>query len=101
MDCYRGSLPVLKALCDDTRLCILRLLSAGEKSGCEIHRAFCCTQPTISYHMKLLVDSGLVLCRREGCSAVYTLNMELWPCVEQLLKTVTAAPEKQQEEDNE
>jgi ArsR family transcriptional regulator len=101
MDCYKASLPVLKALCDDTRLCILRLLSAGDKNGCEIHRAFCCTQPTISYHMKLLVDSGLVLSHREGCTAIYTLNRELWPCVEQMLATVSAHPKKQQEESNE
>lgn len=96
MDHYRPSLPVLKALCDDTRLCILRLLSTGEKNGCEIHRAFCCTQPTISYHMKLLVDSGLVHSRREGCAVLYSLNTALWPSVQQLLDTLS-----KQEETNE
>lgn len=98
MDCYRASLPALKALCDDTRLCILRLLSTGEKNGCEIHRAFCCTQPTISYHMKLLVDSGLVHSRREGCAVLYSLNTELWPSVQQLLETLCCM---QQEETHE
>jgi hypothetical protein len=51
--------------------------------------------------MKLLVDSGLVLSHREGCTAIYTLNRELWPCVEQMLATVSAHPKKQQEESNE
>ncbi len=101
MNTYNASLPVLKALCDDTRLCILRLLSTSEKNGCEIHRAFCCSQPTISYHMKLLVDSGLVLCRREGCAAIYTLNMELWPSVEQLLTTICSQTQPEQEEQHE
>lgn len=88
MNCYKPSMPVLKALHDETRLCILRLLTEGEKNGCEIHRAFCCTQPTISYHMKLLVDSGLVCARKEGCATMYSLNQSLWPSVQQLLECV-------------
>ncbi len=98
MDCYRAALPVLKALCDDTRLCILRLLSTGEKNGCEINRAFCCTQPTISYHMKVLVDSGLVQSHRDGCAVLYSLNTSLWPSIEQLLELLCKA---QQEENHE
>ncbi|MBE5814090.1 MAG: winged helix-turn-helix transcriptional regulator [Clostridiales bacterium] len=101
MNSYNATLPVLKALCDETRLCILRLLSGGEKNGCEIHRAFCCTQPTISYHMKLLVDSGLVLCRREGCAAQYSLNTELWPSVEQLLDVLCTRTEATKEDQHE
>ncbi len=85
MNSYEASIPVLKALCDDTRLNILRLLTDGEKNGCEIHRAFLCTQPTISYHMKLLVDSGLVCSHKEGCATMYSLNASLWPSVQQLL----------------
>ncbi|MBR2924546.1 MAG: winged helix-turn-helix transcriptional regulator [Clostridia bacterium] len=100
MNCYTASLPVLKALCDETRLCILRLLSSGEKNGCEIHRAFCCTQPTISYHMKLLVDAGLVLSRREGCATMYSLNQQLWPSVQQLLE-VLCSQRTEKEEDHE
>lgn len=85
MDCIQSSIPVLKVLCDETRLRIIRMLSQQEMNGCEINRAFDCTQPTISYHMKLLVDSGLVHCRREGCCSVYSVNEDIWPGVEALL----------------
>ncbi len=100
MNGYKASLPILKALCDDTRLCILRLLAEGDRNGCEIHRAFCCTQPTISYHMKVLVDSGLVLSHKEGCAVVYSLNPALWPSVRQLLDTL-CTPMTMQEEPHE
>ena len=66
MNCFQASIPIMKALCDETRLQILSMLSEREMNGCEIHRAFDCTQPTISYHMKALVDVGLVHARREG-----------------------------------
>ena len=59
MNCFQASIPIMKALCDETRLQILSMLSEREMNGCEIHRAFDCTQPTISYHMKALVDVGL------------------------------------------
>ena len=90
MNGYKASIPVLKALCDETRLCILRLLSEGPHNGCEIHRAFCCTQPTISYHMKLLVDSGLVHSHKEGCAVIYSLNQTIWPSVQQCLDQLCA-----------
>lgn len=66
MNCFQASIPILKALCDETRLQILSMLSEREMNGCEIHRAFDCTQPTISYHMKALVDVGLVHARPGG-----------------------------------
>ena len=83
MNCFQASIPIMKALCDETRLQILSMLSEREMNGCEIHRAFDCTQPTISYHMKALV--------REGCATVYTINQEIWPGVEALLHAICRA----------
>lgn len=91
MDCFKASMPILKALCDETRLSILSMLSKAEMNGCEINRAFCCTQPTISYHMKLLVDTGLVLARKEGCQVWYAVNCDIWPSVQALLHALCAA----------
>ena len=76
MNCLKPSIPILKVLCDETRLQILMMLSQSSMNGCEIHRAFQCTQPTISYHMKLLVDASLVHVHKDGCSAVYTINSD-------------------------
>ena len=95
MDCFKSSIPILKVLCDETRLGILSMLSHKDLNGCEIHRAFACTQPTISYHMKLLVDAQLVHSRKEGCAVIYSINQEIWPQVNGLLNVLcTAAQQK-------
>ncbi len=88
MNCFKSSIPILKALCDETRLQILTMLSQREMNACEINKAFVCTQPTISYHMRLLVDTELVLSRKEGCQVIYSVNSEIWPSVQALLSTL-------------
>ncbi len=85
MNCYQNSIPLLKVLCDETRLKILTILGTEEMSACCIQKEFCCSQPTISYHMKLLVDVGLVLSRKEGCQVLYRVAPDIWPSVEALL----------------
>ena len=64
----------LKALSDTTRLDIINLLSSGPLCACDIHESFKITQPTLSYHMKLLTDSGLVSSERTGKWTHYSLN---------------------------
>ena len=91
MNCFQASIPIMKALCDETRLQILSMLSEREMNGCEIHRAFDCTQPPISDHMQALVDVGLVHARREGCATVSTINRKIWPGVVALLHAICRA----------
>ena len=91
MDCFKASIPILKVLCDETRLHILSMLSHADLNACEINRAFACKQPTISYHMRLLVDTELVLARREGCQVIYSINARIWPSVHALLSTLCEA----------
>ena len=57
---------ICKALSDSNRLEIVQMLSDGEKCGCKLLERFEITQPTLSYHMKTLVESGLVNDRKEG-----------------------------------
>lgn len=99
MNCLKASIPILKVLCDETRLSILSMLSQKEMNGCEINRAFACTQPTISYHMKVLVDAGLVHARKEGCAMIYSVNQEIWPSVRALLDALCAARRKGEDHD--
>ena len=68
--------PAFKALSDETRLKIIDMLSCGEMCACEILEAFSISQSTLSYHMKTLVDSGLVNGVRDGAWMRYTLNKE-------------------------
>lgn len=71
-----GYIPVLKALSDETRLKIAGLLSCGEMCACKILQEFNITQPTLSYHMKVLTDCGLVKGVQSGAWMRYSLNQE-------------------------
>lgn len=66
----------LKVLGDANRLKILNLLSCGELCACEIIEYFDFTQPTLSHHMKVLIDCGLVTARKEGLWNYYSLCPE-------------------------
>lgn len=53
------------------------MLSDGEKCGCKILDKFNITQPTLSHHMKILVDCGIVNDRKEGKWYYYSLNKKV------------------------
>lgn len=67
---------ICKALGDSNRLEIVQMLSDGEKCGCRLLEKFEITQPTLSHHMKILVECGLVNDRKEGKWHHYSLNCE-------------------------
>jgi ArsR family transcriptional regulator len=71
---YEGSAKVLKVLSDQNRLKIIDILSCGERCACDILEFFEFTQPTLSHHMKLLMDAELVNMRKEGLWSYYSLN---------------------------
>lgn len=51
---------VFKALCDETRVSIIQFLQSGEKCACNISDELNIAQSKLSYHMKILCESGLV-----------------------------------------
>ena len=57
---------VFKAFCDENRLTILALLCTGEKCACRLQDALSIGQSTLSHHMKILCESGVVVARKEG-----------------------------------
>ncbi len=66
-----------KALADPTRISIVnRLASADECCVCDLTEAFDLSQPTISHHLKVLRDAGLVESSRRGTWAYYRLVPE-------------------------
>lgn len=77
MDVSNNYASVFKAIADETRLKIVEMLSCGEMCACDILEYFQITQPTLSYHMKILTDSGLVQSRKEGTSIKYWNNEEM------------------------
>lgn len=72
---YENNAKIFKALSDSNRLKIIDILSCGEKCACDILENFEFTQPTLSHHMKVLMECGLVECRKEGLWSYYTLNI--------------------------
>lgn len=76
---------ILKALADETRLRIVGMLSQGELCACKVLEYFEITQPTLSYHMRVLCDSGLVEGRRDGVWMRYSLNRDALAAVRELL----------------
>ena len=79
---------LFKALSDETRLKIIAQLSGEEKCACSILESLSITQPTLSYHMKMLTESGLVNGRKDGNWMRYTINtqrlQEMQNCLEEI-----------------
>lgn len=73
---YEENARIIKALSDPNRLKIIDILSCGEKCACDILQHFDFTQPTLSHHMKVLIESGLVKARKEGLWNYYRLNIK-------------------------
>lgn len=67
---------IFKAFCDENRIRILQLLSEGEKCACKLLEEMNITQPTLSHHMKILCDSGIVNGHKEGKWMHYSISKE-------------------------
>ena len=71
---YEKQAKVFKAFCDAKRLRILELLRDGEKCACVLLEQLDLGQSGLSYHMKLLVESGIVESRQEGKWTHYKIS---------------------------
>ncbi len=80
---------VFKALCDPNRLAILELLRGGEKCACILLEQLELRQSGLSYHMKILCESGIVTSRQEGKWTHYRLSGEGRDRAVELLKQLT------------
>jgi DNA-binding transcriptional ArsR family regulator len=78
---------LFKALNDPTRRAILERLQEGELSAGEIAEGFAVSKPTISHHLDLLRQAGLILSEKDGQFVIYSLNTSvLEECFAWLLK---------------
>ena len=73
---YLGLSKIMKAIAEPNRLQILDMISTGEKCACDISDNFDFTQPTLSHHMKVLIEAGVVTARKEGKWQYYSLVTE-------------------------
>lgn len=84
---------ICKALGDPNRLQIIQMLSNGEKCGCKLLEAFEISQPTLSHHMKILYDCGLINDRKEGKWHHYSLNCEKLEGFKQFIENLSCTGE--------
>jgi len=73
---YEKYAEVFKALGDSHRLKILDMLCKDERCACRILEKFDITQPTLSHHMKILCDCGMVNKRKNGKWMYYSINIK-------------------------
>ncbi len=86
---YEKNARVFKAFCDENRLMILELLQSGEKCACRLLEDLNIGQSTLSHHMKILCDSGVVNSRKEGKWTHYSISEDGCEYARQLLAEVT------------
>lgn len=86
---HRRNARVFKALCDSKRLAILELLRGGEKCACVLMDQLDLGQSAVSYHMKILCQSGLVDSRQEGKWTHYRLSPDGCAAAIRLLEQLT------------
>ncbi len=87
--------PLLKALADPVRLRLMSLVAAhpgGEACVCDLNGAFDLSQPTISHHLKVLHDAGLLARDKRGVWAYYRVRTETLASIATLVAATPATP---------
>jgi ArsR family transcriptional regulator, arsenate/arsenite/antimonite-responsive transcriptional repressor len=83
---------LLKAIADPTRLRLLSMVAAhegGEACVCELTEPLGLTQPTISHHLKILVEAGIFTRDKRGVWAYYALVPSALDALSAVLRTTT------------
>lgn len=86
---YQANAKVFKAFCDENRLMILEMLQSGEMCACHLLDRMNIGQSTLSHHMKILCESGIVVGRKEGKWTYYSISSEGSKYACNLLKQLT------------
>ena len=84
---------ICKAMSDTNRLRIIEMLTRGEKCGCSLLKELQVTHPTLSHHMKVLGDCGLVSSYKEGKWQHYSINCEKFKEYKEYIASITCCVE--------
>lgn len=71
-----AQIKLLKALADETRMKIVQCLLDGERCACAIVPAIGKAQPTVSQHLKILEEAGILESRRKGTNIWYKIRSD-------------------------
>ncbi|MCI6331924.1 MAG: metalloregulator ArsR/SmtB family transcription factor [Lachnospiraceae bacterium] len=80
---------ICKAMSDINRLRIIEMLIQGEKCGCNLLDELQVTQPTLSHHMKVLSDCGLVISKKDGKWQHYSINRNKFKEYNEYITSIT------------
>ena len=72
----QGRIKLLKALADETRIKIVQCLLDGERCACAIVPAVGKAQPTVSQHLRILEEAGVLESRRNGVNIWYKIKSD-------------------------
>ena len=89
MEKHEKNARVFKAFCDEKRLAVLELLQEGEKCACELLEKMDISQSTLSHHMKILCESGIVTGLRAGKWMHYSISKSGAEDAKQLIDEIT------------
>jgi ArsR family transcriptional regulator, arsenate/arsenite/antimonite-responsive transcriptional repressor len=87
---YEENARIFKAFCDENRLRILELLQDGDLCACVLIERLGIKQPALSYHMKILVESGIVESKPVGKWTHYHISETGCAFAQTLLHDLTA-----------
>lgn len=93
---YAKEAKIFKALADEKRLYILSLLQNGEQCACVLIEKTNISQSSLSYHMKILCDAGLVSGRPDGKWIHYSICCEGCEAAASLLLGLTVGKDTSQ-----
>ena len=88
---------ICKAMSDTNRLRILEILTQGEKCGCNLLEELQVTQPTLSHHMKVLSDCGLVNSYKDGKWHHYSINCKRFKEFKKYLAAISCSCDASEE----
>ena len=92
---YEQDAKVFKAFCDENRLRVLNQLRGGDQCACALIESLGIGQSALSYHMKILVESGIVSARQEGKWTHYSISDAGCARAKELLNEITTRDEQQ------
>ena len=85
---YQDEIKKFKALSDENRLTVIHSLKNNEKCACKLLDELNISQSTLSHHMKILCDAGLVIFRKEGKWMHYRINKDEVQNIIDLLESI-------------
>jgi len=93
LEAYFSRAKVFRALSNPNRAMIVDMLSSGELCACMILEKFAVSQSTLSHHMKLLCECGLIRARNESKWTYYSLDRDTLGKIQEFFFTLTSDKE--------